>query len=42
MFVTYMKLGYKASKDKTYDLALYWFEKALEQRPSNPYAVKAV
>lgn len=42
MFETYMRSGYSASKSKIYDLALYYFKKALDERPNNPYAVKAI
>lgn len=41
-FHMYMKSGYEATQQKNYNSALFWFETALEERPANPYAIKAV
>ncbi|OKH29776.1 hypothetical protein NIES2101_43010 [Calothrix sp. HK-06] len=41
-FGTYMNWGYDAAAAKNYDLALHWFEQALQEKPNDPYARKAI
>jgi len=41
-FTQYMLAGYAATQQKDYQTALTNFQRALQLRPSNPYAVKAV
>ena len=42
LFTLYMNRGYDAVKEKNYDSALILFRQALNERPNNPYALKAI
>jgi hypothetical protein len=42
LFTMYMNLGYESVKGKNYDFALILFRQALDERPNNPYALKAI
>ena len=41
-YTTYMEAGYKADRNKDYPTALQYFQNALEIRPDDSFARKAV
>ncbi|HAG83418.1 MAG TPA: hypothetical protein DCL61_20295, partial [Cyanobacteria bacterium UBA12227] len=41
-FTQYMNVGYAATDQRDYQTALINFRRALNERPGNPYAVRAI
>lgn len=41
-FDRYMAAGYEATEQRDYDTALLYFQRALDERPNNPYAQQAI
>jgi Tfp pilus assembly protein PilF len=41
-FVELMRAGYAATQQRDYSTALTYFQQALQLRPNNPYATRAV
>lgn len=41
-FDRYMNAGYAATQERDYDTALLYFQRALDERPDNPYAQQAI
>lgn len=41
-FDRYMNAGYTAAQERDYDTALLYFQRALDERPDNPYAQQAI
>lgn len=42
IFDRYMNAGYKATEQRDYDTALLYFKRALDERPNDPYAQRAI
>ena len=41
-FTQYMRIGYAATQQRDYQTALINFRRALNERPENPYALRAI
>ncbi|MGP1384594.1 MAG: hypothetical protein ACTS2F_13610 [Thainema sp.] len=41
-FDRYMAAGYEATQERDYETALIYFQRALDERPNNPYAQQAI
>ncbi|HEY9698505.1 MAG TPA: hypothetical protein V6D10_14675 [Trichocoleus sp.] len=42
IFDRYMSAGYRATEQRDYDAALTYFKRALDERPNDPYAQRAI
>jgi hypothetical protein len=42
VFDRYMRAGYAATEERDYDTALLYFRRALDERPNDPYAQRAI